>query len=91
MFRKLPYTFVTKKPLEVRMGKGKGSFSEWVCPINIGQILLEFSFKSLNFFNILNLLRKCLKRLPVKSCLINYKTGILSKNIEKKFNLIIKS
>jgi len=89
-FRKLPYTFVTKKPLEVRMGKGKGNFSEWVCPINIGQILIEFSFKSLNFFNILNLLRKCIKRLPVKSCLISYKTGILTKNIEKNFNLITK-
>lgn len=88
MFRKLPYTFVTKKPLEVRMGKGKGAFSHWVCPINIGQILIEFSFKSLNFLNILNLLRKCLKRLPIKSCLISYKTGILPKNIEKNFNLI---
>nr|YP_009861071.1 50S ribosomal protein L16 [Jaagichlorella hainangensis]QKJ84927.1 50S ribosomal protein L16 [Jaagichlorella hainangensis] len=30
---------ITKKPLESRMGKGKGSFSHWVCRIRKGQVL----------------------------------------------------
>jgi len=89
-FRKLPYTFTTKKPLEVRMGKGKGNHSDWVCPVTIGQILIEFSFKFLSFFNILNVLRKCIKRLPVKSVLIGYNLGILTKNLDRNFNLISK-
>jgi len=32
---------ITKKPLEVRMGKGKGSLEEWVCVIKPGRILFE--------------------------------------------------
>ncbi len=32
---------VTTKPAEVRMGKGKGSLSFWVCKVQAGQILFE--------------------------------------------------
>ena len=32
---------VSKKPAEVRMGKGKGDVDHWVCPIRAGQILYE--------------------------------------------------
>ncbi len=32
---------VTAKPAEVRMGKGKGSTSYWICRIKQGQILFE--------------------------------------------------
>ena len=32
---------ITKKPLEVRMGKGKGSVEYWVCQIQPGKILYE--------------------------------------------------
>ena len=32
---------ITAKPAEVRMGKGKGSLSFWVCKIQAGQILFE--------------------------------------------------
>ena len=32
---------ITKKPLEVRMGKGKGSVEYWVAKIKPGQILFE--------------------------------------------------
>jgi large subunit ribosomal protein L16 len=32
---------VTAKPAEVRMGKGKGSTSYWICRIKRGQILFE--------------------------------------------------
>lgn len=32
---------ITKKPLEVRMGKGKGSPEDWVAPVQRGRILFE--------------------------------------------------
>jgi large subunit ribosomal protein L16 len=34
---------VTKKPLEVRMGSGKGSVELWVAPIKPGRVLFEIS------------------------------------------------
>lgn len=32
---------LTKKPLETRMGKGKGSPEDWVAPVKAGRILFE--------------------------------------------------
>ena len=32
---------VTKKPAEVRMGKGKGDLDHWVCVVKRGKILFE--------------------------------------------------
>jgi large subunit ribosomal protein L16 len=32
---------ITAKPLEVRMGKGKGALDHWVAPIKPGRILFE--------------------------------------------------
>lgn len=32
---------LTKKPLETRMGKGKGGVEEWVAPVRAGRILFE--------------------------------------------------
>ena len=32
---------ITKKPAEVRMGKGKGSLDHWAAPIQPGRILFE--------------------------------------------------
>lgn len=34
---------VTKKPLEVRMGSGKGSVEGWVCVVKPGRVLFEIS------------------------------------------------
>lgn len=34
---------ITKKPLEVRMGKGKGAVDHWVAQVRPGQILFELS------------------------------------------------
>lgn len=34
---------VTRKPIAVRMGKGKGSHSFWMCPIRAGQVIFEVS------------------------------------------------
>lgn len=41
--RMFPDKPVTKKPLEVRMGKGKGEVEEWVAQIKPGKILFEVS------------------------------------------------
>lgn len=39
--RVFPDVPVTKKPLEVRMGKGKGNVEYWVCNIQPGRVLYE--------------------------------------------------
>ena len=39
--RVFPDKPITKKPLEVRQGKGKGNVEYWVCPIKPGRILYE--------------------------------------------------
>ena len=41
--RVFPYKPCTKKPLEVRMGKGKGNVEFWVAPIQPGRVLFEVS------------------------------------------------
>jgi len=39
--RVFPDKPITAKPLEVRMGKGKGSVEYWVCQIQPGRVLYE--------------------------------------------------
>ena len=39
--RIFPDVPITKKPIEVRMGKGKGNVEYWVCQIQPGKILYE--------------------------------------------------
>jgi large subunit ribosomal protein L16 len=41
--RVFPDRPVTKKPLEVRMGGGKGSVEEWACVILPGRVMYEIS------------------------------------------------
>jgi large subunit ribosomal protein L16 len=39
--RVFPDVPVTSKPIEVRMGKGKGSVDYWVCKVKPGRIMFE--------------------------------------------------
>jgi len=39
--RVFPDKSITKKPAEVRMGKGKGELDHWVCVIKRGRVLFE--------------------------------------------------
>ncbi len=39
--RVFPDKPLTKKPLETRMGKGKGSPEDWVAPVKAGRMLFE--------------------------------------------------
>lgn len=41
VFRIFPHKPVSKKPAEVRMGKGKGAPDNWVAQIRPGQMLVE--------------------------------------------------
>lgn len=41
--RVFPDKPVTKKPAEVRQGKGKGDVDRWVCVVKPGRILFEFA------------------------------------------------
>jgi large subunit ribosomal protein L16 len=41
--RVFPDLPVTKKPLEVRMGSGKGSPEEWVAPVRPGRVIYELA------------------------------------------------
>jgi len=41
--RVFPHTPVTKKPLEVRMGKGKGSIDRFVAHVKAGTVLFEYN------------------------------------------------
>ena len=44
--RAFPDHPLTTKPAEVRMGKGKGSVSKWVCKVKPGKILYEVAGKN---------------------------------------------
>jgi len=41
--RVFPDLGVSRKPAEVRMGKGKGAVHHWACPVQRGQILFELA------------------------------------------------
>ena len=42
--RIFPDTPVTSKPVEVRMGKGKGSIDFWACKVKPGRVMFELSY-----------------------------------------------
>jgi large subunit ribosomal protein L16 len=56
---------VTKKPAEVRMGKGKGAPEYWVAPVQPGRILFESTGvdKTLGY----EALRLAAQKLPIKT------------------------
>lgn len=56
---------ITKKPLEVRMGKGKGSPEYWVAPIKPGRIMFEVGGVSIDIAK--EALRLAAQKLPVKT------------------------
>jgi large subunit ribosomal protein L16 len=59
---------VTAKPLEVRMGKGKGYVDHWVCKVKRGSIICEVAGLSENQIN--TLFRKISVKLPVGTMFI---------------------
>ena len=56
---------VSKKPVEVRMGKGKGSTEFWVCRVKPGRILFEID--GVNEIVAREALYKASAKLPIKT------------------------
>jgi len=63
-----PDTPITRKPLEVRMGKGKGSVNHWVFKVRPGDILFEIQLKS--SLSIIRILKLVQMRLKIKTKII---------------------
>jgi large subunit ribosomal protein L16 len=61
--RVFPDKPITKKPAEVRMGKGKGAPEGFVCPINPGRIIIEA--EGVPFETAKEALRLAAQKLPV--------------------------
>jgi len=63
-----PFHSTTKKPKEVRMGKGKGAHDEWVVTAKAGKVIFELKgmSKSLAFKTFKHVATK----LPLKSSII---------------------
>ena len=62
-----PQVPISKKPTEIRMGKGKGSVDFWVAKIQTGTTLFEIKTASSNFNQILSALRLARIRLPIST------------------------
>ena len=73
--RIFPDKVITKKPLETRMGKGKGEPEYWVAPVKPGRVLFELEGvvekKAKEAFR----LASC--KLPLKTKVISLKESIL--------------
>lgn len=71
--RIFPHLAKTKKPLEVRMGSGKGSPEEWVAVVKQGQIIFEVAGVSEEVAK--EALRLAAHKLPIKSKFVNKESG----------------
>jgi large subunit ribosomal protein L16 len=61
--RVFPDKPITKKPAEVRMGKGKGAPEGFVCPITPGRIIIEA--EGVSFETAKEALRLAAQKLPI--------------------------
>ena len=66
--RIFPHMARTKKPLEVRMGSGKGSPEEWVAVVKTGRVLFEVA--GLDEATLREALRLASHKLPIKCKII---------------------
>ena len=67
--RIFPDKSMTKKPAEVRMGKGKGSPEEWVAVVRAGRILYEMEGVANEV--ALEALRLAAHKLPIKTKVVS--------------------
>jgi len=63
--RIFPDKSVTKKPAEVRMGKGKGAVDHWVAVVRPGRVLFEVGNVPKELAQ--NALRRAAAKLPIKT------------------------
>jgi large subunit ribosomal protein L16 len=67
--RIFPDVPVTKKPIEVRMGKGKGNVEYWICKIRPGRMLYEMDGVPEDVAR--EAFRLAAAKLPVKTVFVN--------------------
>lgn len=72
--RIFPDTPVTAKPIEVRMGKGKGSIDRWVARVKPGRILFEIDGVSEEIAR--EALRLGAAKLPIKTKIVKRMEGV---------------
>lgn len=75
-----PDKVLTKKPAEVRMGKGKGSPDSWVAVIKPGRVLFEIQHFDHSLAQ--SALKLACYKLPVKTKIIR-KEGLETQTVEK--------
>nr|AIU44686.1 ribosomal protein L16 [Cyanophora paradoxa] len=61
----------TKKPAEVRMGKGKGNVDHWVCNVAVGRIIFELGGVKNNLAK--TALEYAKSKLPLKTIIVGIK------------------
>jgi large subunit ribosomal protein L16 len=62
---------MSKKPLEVRMGKGKGNVDRWIFKVRSGTMLFEIQIASITL--AMNALKLVQYKIPVKTRIVtNY-------------------
>lgn len=76
--RIFPQIPVSKKPADVRMGKGKGSVEYWVAPVQKGVVLFELADVSLSLGQ--EAMRKAASKLPVRTKFVTSFDVDLSRN-----------
>jgi large subunit ribosomal protein L16 len=65
---KYPQIPVTKKPLEVRMGKGKGAINFWTCRIGLGCLLCKI--ETFNTILAIKSLLSLQNKLPIRTKIV---------------------
>ena len=63
-----PNTAISKKPLEIRMGKGKGAVDHWIFKVKAGSILCEIETNSIVL--ALKALKLAQIRSPIKTKIV---------------------
>lgn len=71
---------ITKKPAEVRMGKGKGAPEAFVAPVSPGRILIEV--EGVPFETAKEALRLAAQKLPVRTKFIVRRDYVETENVE---------
>lgn len=67
IFRVCPNVSRTRKPVEVRMGKGKGSISHWVFKVSPGRVIFEVRLREQALVNVRTALRVAASKMPFKT------------------------
>jgi large subunit ribosomal protein L16 len=68
ILRIFPQTPITKKPTEVRMGKGKGNVSFWVVKIKSGIVICEIETNSILL--AIKALKQAQKKISIKTKIV---------------------